>query len=49
MLISDAVKRDKDRMDELNKLLETVGRIRGFFLSSCADHISHSGSSSVLR
>lgn len=49
MLIFDAVKKDKDRMDELNKLLETVSGIKGFLLSSYADHTSHFDSSSVLH
>ena len=35
-LIAQAVKKDKDRMDELNKLLATVGNIR-----SGVSHVSY--------
>jgi hypothetical protein len=31
--LSDAVRKDKERMDDLNKLLATVSRIRQLFLS----------------
>jgi len=37
--LSDAVRKDKERMDELNKLLATVSRIRELFLSR-VPHIS---------